>query len=111
MNKQAYMDCLTSECKKLGVTENCYLNTYTAPQITNQEKQKEFLLNKLEKKKNCIAVFEYDDKGKAKGWHFHTFSKKKQKEVTHTTVIYDLKGLIEYLSKQAFLINEPIYVK
>lgn len=107
MTKQIYIDYLTAYCTQLDISEGCYFNTFKAPHLSGDQ-QKEHLLNQLIDLQNYTGVFEWNYTPKVKGWHVHTLSKEPQHNAQHTCLIYDLQGLIQYLAKQAFKIDQPI---
>lgn len=112
MTRATYIDYLTSYCKEQGISEGCYFNTFTAPHLQqNQQEQKNYLINKVDQLDEVIGVFEYCQQGNSKGWHVHTITKQPQEQANDTRAIYYLNGLIEYISKQAFKIQERIIYK
>lgn len=112
MNKETYIDYLTSYCGEQGITQNAYFNTYTAPHLCDDyEMQKVYLMGLIDTENEYIAIFEFSTQKTCKGWHVHTLSTQQPQHATHTTIIYDLQGVIEYLAKQAYSIKEPIHYK
>lgn len=110
MTKQTYIDYLTSYCNQLDIKEGCYFNTFKAPHLSGDH-QKEHLLNQLIDLQNYTGVIEWSTKQNVNGWHLHLMSKEPLTNAQHTKHIYDLTGLIDYLSKQAFRIDQPILFK